>query len=69
MNGFIPLRPLAVLLFVSICRGALAPQPAEDGQWIMPAKNPQGWRFSGLDLINTTNAKHLKVAWTFSTRR
>ncbi|MFN2623448.1 MAG: hypothetical protein ABR611_11440, partial [Chthoniobacterales bacterium] len=39
----------------------------EDGQWTMPAKNYQGTRYSGLDQINATNAKDLKVAWTFST--
>jgi PQQ-dependent dehydrogenase (methanol/ethanol family) len=39
----------------------------EDGQWLMPAKNYASTRFSGLDQINTENAKNLKVAWTFST--
>jgi alcohol dehydrogenase (cytochrome c) len=39
----------------------------EDGEWTMPGKNYQATRFSGLDQINTTNAKDLKVAWTFST--
>src|SRR3954469_16262362 len=39
----------------------------EDGQWTMPAKNYQATRYSGLDQINATNAKDLKVAWTFST--
>jgi PQQ-dependent dehydrogenase (methanol/ethanol family) len=39
----------------------------EDGQWTMPAKNYQATRYSGLDQINTGNAKDLKVAWTFST--
>src|SRR3954469_3824068 len=39
----------------------------EDGQWTMPAKNFQGTRYSGLEEINTANAKNLKVAWTFST--
>jgi len=40
---------------------------ADDGQWIMPAKNYASTRFSGLTQINTQNAKNLKVAWTFST--
>jgi lanthanide-dependent methanol dehydrogenase len=39
----------------------------EDGQWLMPGKNFQATRYSGLDQINTANAKDLKVAWTFST--
>ena len=40
---------------------------AEDGQWVMPAKNYASTRFSGLDQINAGNVKDLKVAWTFST--
>jgi len=39
---------------------------ADDGQWIMPAKNYASTRFSGLQQINTSNAAQLKVAWTFS---
>jgi PQQ-dependent dehydrogenase (methanol/ethanol family) len=39
----------------------------EDGQWIMPAKNYASTRFSGLNQINASNVKNLKVAWTFST--
>ncbi|MFN2532575.1 MAG: methanol/ethanol family PQQ-dependent dehydrogenase [Pyrinomonadaceae bacterium] len=39
----------------------------EDGQWIMPAKNYASTRFSGLQDINTGNAKDLKLAWSFST--
>ena len=39
---------------------------ADDGQWIMPAKNYQSTRFSGLNQINDKNAANLKVAWTFS---
>jgi lanthanide-dependent methanol dehydrogenase len=41
--------------------------PPEDGQWTQPAKNYQQTRFSGLDQINTSNVKDLKVAWTFTT--
>ena len=40
---------------------------AEDGQWIRAAKDYANTRYSGLDQINTENAKDLKVAWTFST--
>jgi PQQ-dependent dehydrogenase (methanol/ethanol family) len=39
---------------------------ADDGQWIMPAKNYASTRFSGLTQINATNVSNLKVAWTFS---
>jgi PQQ-dependent dehydrogenase (methanol/ethanol family) len=40
---------------------------AEDGQWMMPAKNYASTRYSGLEEINAGNVKNLKVAWTFST--
>ncbi len=41
--------------------------PADDGQWPMPAKNYASTRFSALDQINAGNVKSLKLAWTFST--
>jgi PQQ-dependent dehydrogenase (methanol/ethanol family) len=41
--------------------------PSEDGQWKMPAKDYASTRYSGLDMLNTKNARNLKVAWTFST--
>ena len=44
----------------------LAQLQADDGQWIMPAKNYASTRFSGLNQINATNASQLKAAWTFS---
>src|SRR3954471_12577905 len=40
---------------------------SDDGQWVMPAKNHAGTRYSGLEEINTNTAGRLKVAWTFST--
>lgn len=40
---------------------------AEDGQWTMPAKDYASTRFSGLNQINTGNARELKLAWSFST--
>jgi alcohol dehydrogenase (cytochrome c) len=66
---------LAVLLCSSALVAQTPPGPLantygaenEDGQWTMPAKNLQATRYSGLDQINTQNAKDLKVAWTFST--
>jgi len=39
----------------------------DDGQWIRPAKDYASTRYSTLDLINTSNAKNLKLAFTFST--
>ena len=38
----------------------------DDGQWIMPARNYQSTRFSGLNQINAANVSKLQVAWTFS---
>ena len=40
---------------------------ADDGQWLMAAKNYASTRFSGLDEINTGNVRQMGVAWTFST--
>ena len=40
---------------------------ADDGQWVMPAKDYNSTRFSGLNQINSANVKNLHVAWTFST--
>jgi glucose dehydrogenase len=40
---------------------------ADDGQWVRPAKDYASTRYSSLDQINTSNAKNLKVAFTFST--
>jgi PQQ-dependent dehydrogenase (methanol/ethanol family) len=68
----LPLRLASLLGFASALLLAAHAQSVsssdkDDGQWTMPAKNYQGTRFSELDQINTTNAKDLKVAWTFST--
>ena len=40
---------------------------AEDGQWIMPARNYASTRFSGLDEINASNVSRLRAIWTFDT--
>ena len=39
----------------------------DDAQWLMPAKNYAGTRFSGLKQIDTGNVGELQVAWEFST--
>jgi len=46
---------------------AVSAPPPEDGQWVMPAKDYGSTRYSQLTDINTSNAKDLKLAWTFST--
>ena len=40
---------------------------ADDGQWVMPAKNYASTRFSAMDQITAENVANLKVAFTFST--
>lgn len=40
---------------------------ADDGQWIRPAKDFQGTRYSGLTEINATSVRSLGVVTTFST--
>ncbi len=57
---------VAGLLFTVASFGQIQNQ-ADDGQWVMPAKNYASTRFSTLDQINTGNVKDLKLAWTFST--
>ena len=39
--------------------GAQSAGEAEDGQWLMPAKNYASTRFSGLEQINAENVKAL----------
>jgi PQQ-dependent dehydrogenase (methanol/ethanol family) len=41
--------------------------PADDGQWIRPAKDYASTRFSGLAEINASNVKNLRAIATFST--
>jgi lanthanide-dependent methanol dehydrogenase len=40
---------------------------ADDGQWIMPARNFASTRYSGLNEITAGNVAQLRLAWTFST--
>jgi lanthanide-dependent methanol dehydrogenase len=51
----------------ALAQGGGAGSVDDDGQWTMPAKNYSSTRFSGLSEINTSNAKELRLAWTFST--
>jgi PQQ-dependent dehydrogenase (methanol/ethanol family) len=48
----------------NIYKGKMEP---DDGQWVRPAKDLASLRYSTLDQINTSNAKNLKLAWSFST--
>ena len=38
----------------------------DDKQWVMPAKNYDSTRFSGLKQVNASNASQLRIAWEFS---
>src|SRR3954467_1116458 len=40
---------------------------ADDGQWLMAAKDYANTRYSALKEITTENASHLQLAWSFST--
>jgi PQQ-dependent dehydrogenase (methanol/ethanol family) len=74
---FVRPAPLILALPLLICSPALHAQtppappasaaPAEDGQWLMPAKNFASTRYSGLDEINTGNVGKLQIAFTFDT--
>jgi PQQ-dependent dehydrogenase (methanol/ethanol family) len=44
----------------------LSAAPADDGQWVMPAKNYASTRYSSLAQINTATVKNLRVTTTFS---
>src|SRR5215204_4927706 len=74
------LRSALLLLLVSLIAGSAGAQqnppspplpprsaaPADDGQWVMPAKNYASTRYSELSEINTENVGKLQVAFTFS---
>jgi lanthanide-dependent methanol dehydrogenase len=60
---------LAVFLPVAVHAQADDPMSlqGDDGQWVMPAKNYAGTRYSTLNKITADNVKNLKVAWSMST--
>jgi lanthanide-dependent methanol dehydrogenase len=74
------LRPALVSLVAVIIAGPAGAQqnpkspplpppsaaPADDGQWLMPAKNYASTRYSELSEINTENVGNLQIAFTFS---
>lgn len=45
----------------------LADLQADDGQWVMAAKNYASTRYSGLQQVNAQNVRNLKLQLTFST--
>jgi lanthanide-dependent methanol dehydrogenase len=60
---------LAVFLPVAVHAQADDPMSlqGDDGQWVMPAKNYAGTRYSTLNKITPDNVKNLKVSWSMST--
>jgi PQQ-dependent dehydrogenase (methanol/ethanol family) len=55
---------LAMASTLAFAQDAAAP---EDGEWRMAGKDFANTRFSGLDQVNKSNVKDLKLAFTFST--
>jgi PQQ-dependent dehydrogenase (methanol/ethanol family) len=61
------------LMATSLCAGPvlanaeLLKLQEDPNLWIMPNGNYSSTRYSALDQINASNAKDLKVSWTFST--
>jgi len=68
MSRICRLLPVVILALSATMLHA-GPQPAQniDGQWLMPAKDHAGTRYSELNQITAGNVKQLQVAWTFST--
>lgn len=61
------LRASMLALFVASLAFGQIQNQADDGQWIMAAKNYASTRYSTLKQIDQTNVSTLKLAWTFST--
>src|SRR3954469_22879479 len=61
-----PRVALAARVGPATTSGDTATKFADDGQWVRPAKDFQGTRFSGLTEINNTNVHNLHVFGTFS---
>jgi glucose dehydrogenase len=56
-----------VALAQSPVTAPVSASPADDGNWVMPAKNYASTRYSELDQINTQTVAGLRVEFTFST--
>jgi lanthanide-dependent methanol dehydrogenase len=63
----LPAGLMALVLWLASLSAAAAPTAAADGQWLMPAHDFAGTRFSPLTQINSGNATTLHPVWTFST--
>lgn len=58
---------LAVPSGFAVANDELIKLQTDPNQWVMPAANYSGTRYSALNQINKDNVKNLRVAWTFST--
>jgi len=68
MSWICRLLPVVILaLSVTSLHARQQSAQKSDGQWLMPAKDHAGTRYSKLNQITTGNVKQLQVAWTFST--
>ena len=55
---------MRLLLLITLTTGYLLAQP---GDWRSYGQNPQGWRYSELNQINTQNVSRLSPEWIFQT--
>ena len=60
-------RDTTTTLAASVSADTRGSAVADDGQWVMPARNYASTRFSGLTEITTDNVGTLRPAWSFST--
>src|SRR5438552_1211813 len=71
-------RCVLLVAAAAACRGPAARNPADstfvagapnanDGEWLLPARDYASSRYSNLSQITPDNAKNLHVSWTFST--
>ena len=61
-----PISRLASLCWLSGSASPLSQPQGEHGDWPFPGRDFAGFRYSGLEEINTENVSHLTVAWMFS---
>ena len=61
-----PAQPSPLLQSYPSVTAARLKHPA-DGDWLMTRRTYDGWGYSPLDQINTTNVKRLMPVWTMST--
>jgi alcohol dehydrogenase (cytochrome c) len=69
-NSFYPVRPMGLTLegniqnYVPVTDEMMRHPPDED--WLMARRNYQGWSYSPLKQIDTSNVKNLQLRWTWA---